>query len=401
MIGAEADNAPYLLEPCGHASLPARPELTAVPTEPPGRLCVLVPFWRWLTSDAYHVVIVGGGFGGLHSAQALHKATIQITLLDRRNYHLFIPLLYQVATGGLSPGDIASPLRAILKQQKNVRVLLAEVLDIDVAGRKVILEDGALPYDTLILATGASHSYFGHGEWEALAPGLKTLGDALEIRRRILLAFEAAEREPDPAVRQRMLTFVVIGGGPTGVELAGMLGEIAHRTLRGEFRAINPAAARVLLLEGTDRVLPTWPADLADKAAGFLDRLGVTVRTRHLVTEITPEGVTASSDGRSEHIPARTVLWAAGVQASPLGQVLQAHAGAQLDRAGRVIVAPDLSVPGHPEIFVIGDLANDSHQTGKPLPGLAPVAMQEGGVCGAPDPAPPAGRDTSTVSLSR
>ncbi len=329
--------------------------------------------------DGHRVVIVGGGFGGLYTAQALRKALVQVTLLDRHNYHLFEPLLYQVATGGLSPGDIASPLRAILKKQKNTRVLLAEVVDIDVVDRKVILKDGAMPYDTLILAAGASHSYFGHDEWKALAPGLKTLEDALEIRRRVLLAFEAAERESDSARRQALLTFVVVGAGPTGVELGGMLGEVAHRALRDDFRAINPADAEVYLLEGADRVLPTWPAALSAKATAFLERLGVTVRIHHLVTDITPAGVTtARGDGQLEHIPARTVIWAAGVQASRLGEVLQARAGAQLDRAGRVMVERDLSVPGHPEIFVIGDLADFPHQTGEPLPGLAPVAMQEG-----------------------
>jgi NADH:ubiquinone reductase (H+-translocating) len=329
-------------------------------------------------ADMHRVVIVGGGFGGLYAAQALRKASLSVTLLDRRNYHLFFPLLYQVATGGLSPGDIASPLRAVLKRQKNVQVLLVEVVGVDVAGRRVMLAGGTVPYDSLIVAAGATHSYFGHDEWEPVAPGLKTFGDALEIRRRILLAFEDAERATDPAERESLLTFVVVGGGPTGVELAGMLGEIAHRTLRGEFRTIDPASARVLLVEGADRVLPTYPADLSAKATGSLARLGVTVRNHSLVTEITAYGVTVAQEGRVEQIPARTVVWAAGVQASPLGKVLSAAAGAQLDRAGRVLVADDLSIPGHPEIFVIGDLANYSHQTGKPLPGVAPVAMQEG-----------------------
>jgi NADH dehydrogenase len=325
----------------------------------------------------HRVVIVGGGFGGLYTARNLGRAPVAVTLLDRRNFHLFQPLLYQVATGGLSPANIASPLRAVLKRQANTRVLLAEVVDVDVPGRRVILSDGSVPYDTLVVAAGARHHYFGHPEWEALAPGLKTIEDATDIRGRILLAFEAAERETDPAKQQAWLTFVIVGAGPTGVELAGAVGELAHHTLRRNFRTINPASARILLLEGVDRVLPPYPPDLSARAADQLRDLRVTVRTGMVVTDVRPEGVTIRAGEQTEFIPARTVLWAAGVDASPLGKALARQTGAALDRAGRVSVEPDLTLPGHPEIFVIGDMANFSHQGGKPLPGVAPVAMQE------------------------
>jgi NADH dehydrogenase len=324
------------------------------------------------------VVIIGGGFGGLHAAKRLKRAPVQVTLLDRRNFHLFQPLLYQVATGGLSPANIAAPLRAVLKRQKNTEVLLAEVTDIDANGGRVILSDGEIPYDTLIVATGARHFYFGHDSWEDAAPGLKTIEDATHIRRRILLAFEAAEREPDLQARRAWLTIVIVGGGPTGVELAGTLGELANHTLRGNFHQINPADARILLVEGTDRVLPTYVPKLSARATRDLARLGVTVRTGTVVTDVQPHAVTVKCGDESQCIAARTVLWAAGVQASRLGQVLAKNAGAKLDRAGRVMVEPDLTVPGHPEIFVIGDLASYAHQTGKPLPGVAQVAMQQG-----------------------
>lgn len=324
------------------------------------------------------VVIIGGGFGGLYAAKALRRAPVRVTLIDRRNFHLFSPLLYQVATGGLSPGEIAQPLRFILRHSGNTEVLLAEVVDLDTVNRRVILRDGEAGYDTLIVATGSSHHYFGHGEWEAYAPGLKTIEDATEIRGRILVAFEKAEREKDAAARHAWLTFVVVGAGPTGVELAGALGEIANDTLRHDFRHINPAEARILLLEGGERVLPTYPQDLSDKAERSLIRLGVRPRLNTVVTAVDPAGVTVRCGTGSEHIAARTVLWAAGVEASPLGRILAERAGAALDRAGRVIVEPDLTIAGHPEIVVIGDLANFSHQTGKPLPGVAPVAMQEG-----------------------
>ena len=324
------------------------------------------------------MVIVGGGFGGLYAARKLKGAAVDVTLIDRRNFHLFQPLLYQVATGGLSPGEIASPLRAVLSRQRNVEVLLGEVVDLDVEGRRVILRDGEAAYDQLVLATGATDHYFGHDQWEKLAPGLKTVEDATEIRSRVLLAFERAERETDPAARRALLNFVIVGAGATGVELAGALGEIANDTLRHDFRHINPAEAGILLIEGTDRVLPTFPPSLSAKAEKQLIALGVRTRHSALVTNIDSEGVTLESGGKAEHIAARTVLWAAGVRASRLGQVLAERTGAKLDRAGRVSVEPDLSVPGHPEIHVIGDLANFSHQTGAPLPGVAPVAMQEG-----------------------
>ena len=325
----------------------------------------------------HRVVIVGGGFAGLYAAKRLGKALLALTLIDRRNFHLFQPLLYQVATGGLSPGEIASPLRVVLRGHRNTEVLLGEVVDFDIANRRVILADGERPYDDLVIATGASHTYFGHDEWEPLAPGLKTVEDATEIRRRILLAFEEAEREPDPAQRHAWLTFVIVGGGPTGVELAGALGEIANDTLRHDFHHINPAESRILLIEGEDRVLPSFAPDLSHKAERQLIALGVRPRLGARVTAIDAEGVTVEAAGQTEHIATRTVLWAAGVRASSLGRKLAERAGAPLDRAGRVLVEPDLSVTGHPEIHVIGDLASLA-QDGKPLPGLAPVAIEQG-----------------------
>jgi NADH dehydrogenase len=327
---------------------------------------------------SHHVVIVGGGFGGLYAAKSLKRAPVRVTLLDRRNFHLFQPLLYQVATGGLSPANIAAPLRAVLKRQRNTRVLLAEAIDIDLAQRQVRLSDGEIGYDTLIVATGARHHYFGHPEWESAAPGLKTIEDATEIRRRVLLAYEMAEREADPALRRALLTFVVVGAGPTGVELAGTLAELARHTLRQDFRDIDPATAQIILLEAADRVLPPYPPKLSAKASQALVRLGVTVRTLAVVTDVQAEAVTVRTGDATEIVPCRTVLWAAGVQASPLGAILARATGAALDRAGRITVQLDLSLPGHPEIFVIGDLANFPHQGGKPLPGVAPVAMQQG-----------------------
>jgi len=332
-----------------------------------------------LTTPArQRVVVVGGGFGGLYAAKALGRLPVDVTLIDRRNFHLFQPLLYQVATGGLSPGEIASPLRFVLRRHKNTEVLLAEVTDIDPANRRVVLRDGEVSYDTLILAAGARHYYFGHDEWEPLAPGLKTVEDATEIRRRILLAFERAEREPDLDQRRAWLTFVVVGGGPTGVELAGALGEIARDTLRQDFRHINPSEASILLLDGAERVLPTYPPDLSAEAETSLIKLGVRPLNGTIVVAIEEHGVTVKRRGGTEYIPARTVLWAAGVQASPLGRVLAERAGAILDRGGRVFVEADLTLAGHPEIFIVGDLANFSHQDVKPLPGVAPVAMQQG-----------------------
>jgi NADH dehydrogenase len=316
-----------------------------------------------------HVVIVGGGFGGLTAARALAGRPVQVTLLDRRNHHVFQPLLYQVATAGLSATDIAAPLRHILRRHANVTVLLGEARRVDTAARKVVLDDGEIGYDFLILAAGATHSYFGHDEWARHAPGLKTLEDALFIRRRTLLAFERAERETDPARRRGLLTFVIIGAGPTGVELAGTLVEIARHTLRREFRRMDPAEARVVLLEGLDRVLPGYPPDLSEKARRQLVGLGAEVRTGARVTGVDADGVWLGT----ERLEAGTVLWAAGVAASPLGRSL----GAPVDRAGRVQVGADLTVPGHPEVYVIGDLAA-LQQDGVPVPGVAPAAMQMG-----------------------
>ena len=331
-------------------------------------------------STQHKVVIIGGGFGGLYAAKAFRKLPVDLTLLDRRNYHLFQPLLYQVATGALSPGEIASPIRHVLNKQQNTRVLLGEVEDIDAGAKQVALRGGdRVPYDTLIVATGATHHYFGHPEWEANAPGLKTVEDATEMRGKILLSFERAELEHGPERRRAWLTFVVVGGGATGVELAGALGEIANDTLRHDFRSIDPREARIFLIEGEDRVLPSFPADLSHHAERSLVKLNVQVRVKARVTSLDADGVVVSSEGKEERIPAKTVLWAAGVRASRLGEVLHEHAGAPLDKAGRVIVNPDLSIPGHPEILVIGDLASFSHQNGKPLPGVAQVAMQMGG----------------------
>jgi NADH:ubiquinone reductase (H+-translocating) len=316
-----------------------------------------------------HVAILGGGFGGLAAARALARDPVRITLVDRRNHHVFQPLLYQVATAGLSAPDIAAPIRRILRRQRNVTVLLAEATAVEVEKRRVVLADGQLPYDSLVVATGATHSYFGHEEWARHAPGLKSLEDALYIRRRMLLAFEKAEREEDPARRAEWLTFVVVGGGPTGVELAGTLVEIARHTLHQDFRHIDPRHARVVLVEGTDRVLPPYPPDLSAKARRQLERLGVEVLTGRLVTALDEGGVRFGE----EALPARTVLWAAGVAASPLGRSL----GASLDRAGRVKVEPTLALPGRDDAFVIGDLAS-LQQDGRPVPGVAPAAMQMG-----------------------
>lgn len=326
----------------------------------------------------HRVLILGGGFGGLYAAKALKRAAVQVTLLDRRNFHLFQPLLYQVATGSLSPGEIASPLRAVFRRQANTQVLLGEAVDLDVERRRVILFDGEIGYDSLIVASGSGDYYFGHDEWKRSAPGLKTIEEATAIRHKILFAFEAAEREQDPEKRRQWLTFVLVGAGATGVELAGALGEIAHDTLRRDFRSIDPREALILLLEGGPRVLPTYPPDLSAKAEASLIRLGVTPRTNVLVTGVDSTGVDVKAGTGIERINARTVIWSAGVKASPFGAVLERRAGAERDRAGRVIVNPDLSVPGHPEIFVLGDLAH-FEQDGKPLPGVAQVAMQGGG----------------------
>jgi NADH dehydrogenase len=316
-----------------------------------------------------HVVIVGGGFAGLSAARALRHTPVRITLIDRHNHHVFQPLLYQVATAGLSSTNIAAPLRHILRRQRNATVLLAEATGVDLRHQRLVLRDGEMAYDFLILAAGATHSYFGHEEWSRHAPGLKTLDDAIDIRRRVLLAFEEAERETDDARRDEWLTFVVVGAGPTGVEMAGTLAEIARHTLRGEFRRIDPARARIVLVEGTDRVLPPYPAILSEKARQQLEALGVTVFTKKMVTGVDATGVWLGS----ERIAARTIVWAAGVAASPIGRAL----GLPVDRAGRVKVGPDLTVPGHREVFVTGDLAL-IEQDGRPVPGVAPAANQMG-----------------------
>jgi NADH dehydrogenase len=329
-------------------------------------------------NSKHRVVILGGGFGGLAAAHGLKHANVEVTLVDRCNYHLFQPLLYQVATGALSPANIAEPLRNILKKQRNTSVLLAEAKDIDVEKREVVLSDGKVPYDTLLVATGSSHQYFGHDEWEKFAPGLKTIEDATHMRRRILLAFEAAERETDSERRRAWMTFVIVGAGPTGAELAGALGEIANDTLRHDFRSIDPSQTRIILVEGAGRVLPSYPQKLSAAARKMLERLGVTIRTGTFVTDVQERSVTIREGDHTETIGTRTILWAAGVAASPLGQALHEKTGAPIDKAGRILVESDLTVPGHPEIIVIGDLANFSHQTGKPLPGVAQPAIQEG-----------------------
>ncbi len=319
-----------------------------------------------------HVVIVGGGFGGLYAARALARRPVRVTLLDRRNHHLFQPLLYQVATAALNPADIAVPLRSILRRAANITVLLADVARVDLADRRIVLDRGEIGYDALVLAAGASHSYFGHDDWEVFAPGLKTLEDALEIRRRVLLAYEAAERERDGAEQRALLTSVVVGGGPTGVELAGALGEISRQTIARDFRLIDPTKARIILLEGGPRILATFPESLSRRAEDALRRLGVEVRTQAIVTRVTADAVWLGG----EQIRARTVLWAAGVAAAPLARTL----GVPLDRSGRVLVEPDLSIPDHPEAFAIGDMCAFLHQTDAPLPGVAPVAIQQGRV---------------------
>jgi NADH dehydrogenase len=317
-----------------------------------------------------HVVIVGGGFAGLYAARALARADVRITLLDRRNYHEFQPLLYQVATAGLAPGEIAAPIRHVLMSCRQARVLLAQVHGIDLQRQVVRSDAGEFSYDYLLLATGARHSYFGHPEWERFAPGLKSLEDALEIRRRILMAYELAERTSDPQERQALLHFVVVGGGATGVELAGAIAEISHETLRRDFRRIDPARSRVCLVEAGDRLLRAFPRDLSLQAERALRRMGVNLILGTRVDDVTAQGVRLGG----EFLPARTILWAAGVEASSLGTEIPA----ERDRSGRVRVAADLSVPGHPEVFLAGDIALVEGAHGEPLPGIAPVAIQEG-----------------------
>jgi NADH dehydrogenase len=324
-------------------------------------------------STTKRVIVVGGGFGGLRVAKALARAkNVEITLLDRRNHHLFQPLLYQVAMAALSPAEIAYPIRTIFSKQRNVRVLLEPAVGVDLAAKKLKTATlGDLPYDYLVLACGSRHSYFGHGEWEEYAPGLKSLEEATEIRRRVLTAFELAEKEPDAAKQRRLLTFVVIGGGPTGVELAGALGEISRYTLSRDFRRIDPERARVILIEAGPRILATFAEELSDKAARYLESLGVNVWTNTLVTQVNADGVVLGD----ESVQAATVVWAAGVAPSELNATL----GVELDRQGRIVVGKDCTVPGHPEVFVVGDQAHFEEEAGKPaLPGLAPVAMQQG-----------------------
>ena len=330
-------------------------------------------------SRQHRVVIVGGGFAGLSAAKALRKAPVEVVVIDRRNFHLFQPLLYQVATGGLSPADISTPIRALLRRQKNARVVLGEVQSVDVAEQTVCLSDGErVSYDTLVVAVGARPSYFGRNEWAANAPALKTVEDATEVRRRILSAFEAAERVSDPEERRAWLTFVIVGGGPTGVELAGAIGELAHSTLKQNFRNFDSSDAHILLLEGGDRVLPTFHEKLSVKAVASLQRLGVTVRTRAWLKDVSEDGVEIKVTEDTIRIPSKTVIWAAGVQASDLGTMLAQASGAEVDRIGRIVVGPDFSLPGHSEIFVVGDLASYSHQDGEPLRGTADVAIAEG-----------------------
>ncbi|SRR5579871_3752347 len=321
-------------------------------------------------TDKPRVVIVGAGFGGLNAAQKLAKAAVQIIVVDRKNFHTFQPLLYQVATAGLSPGEIASPIRSILRSHKNVEVFMGEVTGFDLERKLVLGPDGHVPYDYLIVAAGAGHSYFGHDEWEVFAPGLKTIEDALEIRRRVFLLFEVAERQAASGEVTTPLNFVVVGGGPTGVELAGMLAEISHHALTHDFRSIDPSSTHILLVEGGPRLLPAYADDLSRSAEEQLKHLGVEVRTSTLVTQVEAGAVWIGNT----RLPATVTLWAAGVAASPLGKKLTSA----VDRSGRVIVEKDLSLPGHPEVFVIGDLAAAKDDQGKQLPGVAPVAIQQG-----------------------
>ena len=363
------------------------------------------------------VVIVGGGFGGLSAAQHLKSDLVDVTLVDCRNYHLFQPLLYQVATGSLSPGDIAAPLRSILSKQKNTRVWLGTVVDVDPESKHVYLGDGGiLAYDSLIIASGSQTSYFGHDEWQTWAAGLKTIEEATTIRHKILYAFEVAERvtagaegpHTDPEHRRAWLTFVIVGGGPTGVEVAGAIAEIARQTLKNDFRCIHPQGARIILLDASPRVLMTFPQDLSEKATHLLGRLGVEVRCGARVQYVDTDGLTFESDGRTDSIAAKTVIWAGGVMASPLGKILASRAGAEIDRGGRVKVGPDLTLPKYPDIYVIGDLASAMGADGKPLPGLSQVAMQGGSyaaksilrkVKGQPEPAPFRYFDKGTMAV--
>jgi NADH dehydrogenase len=330
-------------------------------------------------SERRKVVVIGGGFGGLSAAQGLKSNLVDVTLIDRRNYHLFQPLLYQVATGSLSPGEIASPLRGVLNRQKNTRVWLGTVVDVDPDFKRVILADGTVvPYDSLIIAAGSQTSYFGHNEWQEWAPGLKSIEEATTIRHKILYAFEVAERLSDPKERRAWLTFVTVGAGPTGLELSGAIAEIARQTLKNDFRSINPGEAQVILLDGGPRVLMQFPEDLSEKAIRSLASLGVQVRCGAMVKHINEEGLTIESEKGADSIAAKTVVWAGGITASPLGRILASRTNAETDKGGRVKVKPDLTIPNYPDIYVIGDLASATDGKGKPLPGLAQVAMQGG-----------------------
>lgn len=332
-----------------------------------------------MMNDRRHrVVIIGGGFGGLYAAKTLRNAPVRVTLIDRRNFHLFQPLLYQVATGIICPGEIASPIRHILRRQKNTRVLLGEVTDINPVDKTLILADGGIEYDTLIVATGMENYYYGHEDWREYAPGLKTIEDGAKIRQKIFFAFEVAEREKDPEVRRDWLTFVIVGSGPTGVELSGMVSEIAKKTLREDFRSIRPEESKIILVDLATRILPSYPSDLSRKARISLERLGVTIRNGVRVQSIDDCGVTIEGPDGRENIGSRTILWAAGVTASPLGGILAKKTGAHLDGSRRVMVNSDLTLPSYPDIFVIGDLACVRGNDGRPLPGVAPVATQQG-----------------------
>jgi NADH dehydrogenase len=349
-------------------------------------------------SERKKVVVIGGGFGGLTAAQQLNSNLVDVTVIDRRNYHLFQPLLYQVATGSLSAGEVAAPLRSVLSRQKNTRVWLGTVVDVDPDLKRVILADGAIvPYDSLIIAAGSETSYFGHNDWQKWAPGLKSIDEATTIRHKILYAFEVAERIPDIEQRRAWLTFVIVGAGPTGVELSGAIAEIARQTLKNDFRSINPGEAQIILLDGAPRVLMPFPQELSEKARCSLARLGVQLRCGAMVKHVDEEGLTIESDKQTDSIAAKTVIWAGGITASPLGRILAGRTKAETDKAGRVKVKPDLTIPNYPDIYVIGDLASATDEKGKPLPGLAQVAMQGGAyaakailrkVKGKPEPPP-------------
>jgi NADH dehydrogenase len=327
----------------------------------------------------HRVVIVGGGFGGICAAQALKRAPVRVTLIDRRNFHLFQPLLYQVATGGLSAANISAPLRVVLKRQINTQVRLGEVVDVDVANHQVVVGDGEkIGYDTLIVAAGSASHYFGNDQWQEEAPGLKSIADAEEIRRRVLLAFESAETETDAQTRRAWLTFVIAGGGTSGVELAGALSELSHHTLKRDFRQIDPGSAQILLVEGGERLLPSFPASLSAKANSTLARMGVEIQTGARVTDVQPDSITITRGNQTQRVATRTVLWAAGVQASPLGRLIAEKTGSELDNEGRIKVGADLTLSGHPELVILGDLAHAAGEDGKPLPGVAQVAIQQG-----------------------